>query len=83
MSVIFMDHIGPCWTCPLFGPIFLDPSIWIRLFGPVYLDPSIWTHLFGPVYLDKNKKFVISTCNVMINGQFLAVFPDFFKNDAL
>ena len=31
---------------------FLNPYLWICLFGPVYLDLSIWTHLFWTVHFN-------------------------------
>ena len=40
-----LDQLGP--NC-LFGPVYLDPSIWTHVFGPIYLVPHIWTCLFGP-----------------------------------
>ena len=47
-----LDHLDQFGHFCLFGPVYLDPSIWSCLFAPVYLDLSIWTFLFGPVYLD-------------------------------
>ena len=58
LDTLLVDF-GPYWTildqfgsfC-LFGPVYLDQSIWTCLFGPVYLELSTWTCLFGPVFFD-------------------------------
>ena len=40
-----LDRPIHCWTFSWVP--FLNPSFWTRIFGPVYLDPSIFTCPFG------------------------------------
>ena len=48
---LILDHIGP-FRIYLDHSVFLDQSTLTRLFGPVYLNPSIWIGLFRPVLLE-------------------------------
>ena len=43
-------------SIPIFGPIYLNQSIWTCLFRPVFLDLTIWTRIFGHAYLDPSIK---------------------------